>query len=231
MSKSTDDGISWSKPVEITKDVKQADWTWYATGPGVGIQTRGGRLVIPCDNSVAGTKARQSHVIYSDDHGASWKLGGVVGPGCNECQVVELTDGRLMLNMCSYRGNHHRLVTLSKDGGQTWSEPAEDAALIDPVCQASILRYPGDKSHILFSNAASTRREKLTVRLSYDEAKTWPVARELHPGPSAYSCLTALPDAEIGCLCECGNKQPYEGITFVRFSLGWLTGGNDAGGK
>src|SRR5258708_6529105 len=95
VSKSSDDGVSWSKPLEITKAVKRADWTWYATGPGVGIQTRAGRLVIPCDNYVAGTRAKQAHVIYSHDHGASWKLGGVVGPVCNDSQVVELAEGRL----------------------------------------------------------------------------------------------------------------------------------------
>src|SRR5204862_5881817 len=144
----------------------------------VGIQTRAGRLVIPCDNYVAGTKAKQAHVIYSDDHGASWKLGGVLGPDCNECQVVELADGRLMLNMRSYRKSHRRLVALSNDGGLTWSDPADDAALVEPVCQASISRYPGDRSRILFSNPASMQREKMTVRLSYDEGRTWPVARE-----------------------------------------------------
>ena len=101
--KSDDDGAAWSKPVEITKDVKKSDWTWYATGPGVGIQLKSGRLVIPCDNYVAGSKVRQSHVIYSDDGGKTWKLGGVVGPQCNESQIVELRDGSLLLNMRGYR--------------------------------------------------------------------------------------------------------------------------------
>src|SRR5262245_12934459 len=99
---STDDGVTWAKPAEITKDVKLKEWTWYATGPGVGIQLKNGRLVIPCDNKVAQTKARQSHVIYSDDRGATWKLGGVVGPNCNESQVIERSDGTLLLNMRSY---------------------------------------------------------------------------------------------------------------------------------
>ena len=220
---STDDGATWAKPVEITKDVKKSDWTWYATGPGVGIQTRGGRLVIPCDNKVAVTKGRQSHVIYSDDKSATWKLGGVVGPQCNESQAVELLDGRLMLNMRSYQANNRRLVATSKDGGLTWSPPAEDAALIEPVCQASILRYPGAKSRILFSNPASTKRENMTVRLSADEGKTWPAAKVLHAGPAAYSCLTVLPGGQIGCLYERGDKRPYETITFARFPVDWLT--------
>ena len=220
---SSDNGATWARPVEITRDVKPKDWTWYATGPGVGIQTKSGRLVVPCDNKVAGTKARQSHVIYSDDHGKSWKLGGVVGPDCNESQVVELADGTLMLNMRSYQANNRRLVARSKDGGLTWSKPVEDPALIEPVCQASILRYPGEKGAILFSNPASTRREKMTVRLSRDEGQTWPIARELHAGPAAYSCLAVLPDGTVACLYERGEKNPYETITLARFSFNWLT--------
>jgi sialidase-1 len=227
VTRSTDDGVTWAKPVEITRDVKRPDWTWYATGPGVGIQTKAGRLVIPCDNYVVGSKMRQSHVIFSDDRGGTWNLGGVVGPNCNESQVVELADGRLMLNMRSYEANKRRLVATSDDGGVTWSKPESDAALIEPVCQASILRYsglrPGEKSVVLFSNPASTKREMMTVRVSRDEAKTWPRAGVLHDGPAAYSCLTVLPDRTVGCLYERGDKSPYETITFARFPLEWLT--------
>lgn len=229
VTKSTDDGATWAKPIEITKNVKRPDWTWYATGPGVGIQLKSGRLVIPCDNKVAKTKARQSHVITSDDSGATWKLGGVVGPDCNESQAVELADGAVLLNMRSYQANNRRLVAVSKDGGATFSKPVEDAALIEPVCQASILRYPGAKSRVLFSNPASQKREKMTVRLSYDECKTWPVMKELHAGPAAYSCLAMLPDATVACLYERGAKNPYETITLARFSLRWLPTGKDNG--
>jgi sialidase-1 len=225
--KSGDDGATWSKPVEITKDVKAPDWAWYATGPGVGVQLRSGRLIVPCDNKVAKTRVLQSHVIYSDDHGSTWKLGGVVGPDCNECQAVELADGSLLLNMRSYRGKNRRLVAVSKDGGVTFTKPAEDAALIEPVCQASILRAPGATGGILFSNPASVKREKMTVRLSADEGKTWTAARRLHDGPSAYSCLAALPDGSIGCLYERGVKRGSETITLARFSLDWLKAGKD----
>ncbi len=224
VTKSTDDGRTWAKPTEITRDVKKPHWTWYATGPGVGIQLRTGRLLIPCDSKSDGGKVRESHVIYSDDGGTTWKLGGVVGPDCNESQVVELADGAVLLNMRTYRGNNRRLVAVSRDGGETFGKPIEDEHLIEPVCQASILRLPGEKGGILFSNPASLKREKMTVRLSTDEAKTWKFARELHAGPAAYSCLTVLPDGEIGCLYERGEKNPYESITFARFSRQWLTG-------
>jgi sialidase-1 len=219
IAKSTDDGRTWSRPTEITKDVKRPDWTWYATGPGVGIQLKSGRLVIPCDNKVAGTKANQSHVIYSDDHGVTWKLGGVVGPKCNESQIVELADSSLMLNMRSYQANNRRRVALSKDGGLTWTDPVGDPTLIEPVCQASLIRGPAG---LLFSNPASTKREKMTVRTSADEGKSWSAGKVLWEGPAAYSCLSVLPDGTVGCLYERGDKEPYETITFARFSAEWL---------
>ena len=228
VSKSADDGLTWDKPVEITKNIKQPDWTWYATGPGVGIQTKSGRLVIPCDNKVLKTKARQSHVIYSDDRGTTWKLGGVVGPNCNESQIAELPSGELVLNMRSYEANNRRMIARSTDGGVTFSTPVEDKTLIEPVCQASFVRYPGDGPLLLFSNPASTRREKMTVRLSRDGGQTWPASRLLYAGPSAYSCLAVLPDKSLACLYERGEKKPYEEITLARFPREWLEAGKPA---
>jgi sialidase-1 len=225
---SKDEGQSWATPSDITSDVKDPAWGWYATGPGIGIQiTRGkyrGRLVIPCDQKNTG---RFSHVIYSDDHGKSWKLGGKSVEGCNECQVVELADGRLMLNIRNTdKSEKHRQVSFSEDGGLTWSEPYRDRALIEPVCQASILRYrwPAGfgSAEILFSNPASTRRERMTVRMSADEGKTWPFARVLWEGPSAYSCLGRLNDGTILCLHEAGEKTPYQKILLSRFSAEWV---------
>ena len=239
---SDDDGRTWSAPCDITHRVKPSHWKWYATGPGVGIQlTRGshaGRLVVPCDHTepYQGRLPQFSHVFFSDDHGRTWKLGGTVGADTDECQVVELADGRLMLNMRNYHGraggqkdkDRMRAIAYSSDGGQSWSPIQFDRTLIEPICQASFLRYrfpaKGRDGILLFSNPASrTTRHRLTVRLSRDEGRTWPVARLLHAGPAAYSCLTVLPDGTIGCLFESGEKHPYETIVFARFPLTWLT--------
>jgi sialidase-1 len=226
LTRSTDDGATWAKPSDITNDVKDPKWTWYATGPGCGIQLRSGRLVIPCDHTEARTLTFRSHVITSDDKGATWKRGGVLDEKTNECQVLERADGSLLLNMRSYHGKNRRAVAISKDAGLSWSAVTLDEALVEPVCQASLLRYStkaDGRSRVLFANPASTKREKMTVRLSYDEGATWPVSRRLHDGPAAYSALAVLPGGEIACLYERGEKSAYEKLTFARFSLAWLT--------
>ncbi len=233
--KSDDDGVTWSPPVEITQSTKKNEWTWYATGPGAGIQlTTGaykGRLVIPCDHIEKNEKKYYSHIIYSDDHGQSWKLGGTTPQDqVNECEVVELSDGRLMLNMRNYdRAQKSRAVSYSDDGGLSWSAIQHDPALIEPICQASIRRYSFSgtsekKTCLLFSNPASSEaRVNMTVRLSCDDGKTWPVSKVLYAGPSAYSCLTVLSDGTAACLYEMGQDRYYEKIAFDRFSMEWLT--------
>jgi len=235
---STDDGLTWTKPAEITGDAKATHWTWYATGPGAGIQIeRGphrGRLLIPCDHIEAGTKRYYSHVILSDDHGTTWKLGGSSPQDqVNECEVVELTNDRLMLNMRNYdRAQRTRQTAVSPDGGLTWTDQRHAPELVEPICQASIRRFSwpeaGKPGVLLFSNPASTKRERMTIRLSRDEAKTWPISRMIWAGPAAYSCLVVLPGRAVGCLYESGEKSPYEKIVLARFPLSWLEEGTDA---
>lgn len=236
MTHSTDNGQSWSEPVMITDSVKRPEWGWYATGPGVGIQLRSephaGRLVIPCDHRTPEYDCG-SHVIYSDDHGETWQLSSnVIQPGANECQLVELADGRLLLNarMQAERVTGERGVSFSDDGGQTWSELSQESGLADPVVQASLIsvaRESGESS-LLFSNPDVPQkvergpRRNLAVQLSDDGGRTWSIKRPLHPGPAAYSCLVQLPDGAIGCLYEAGERNAYETISFARFPFEWL---------
>lgn len=225
--KSTDGGVSWSEPREITSTTKRPDWTWYATGPGIGIQLGSGewegRLVVPCDHIEGGTQRYFSHVLISDDHGTSWRLGGRTPEhDLNECQIAELSDGRLLLNMRNYdRSRKARAVTWSEDGGESFASRRFDSQLPEPICQASLLRHGSwrvdGRAVLLFSNPASENsRTSMTLRHSTDDGRTWSAGRVLHAGPSAYSCLVSLPNGDIGCLYEAGRSSPYEEIRWAR---------------
>lgn len=238
---SSDGGLTWTNPQELTSSLKNPGWGWYATGPGIGIQIKhgphAGRLVIPAVHSYDDPSGKLrngpfeygSHTIYSDDHGTTWKLGGVIAPKVNECQVVELADepGRLQMNMRSYYELNRRAESVSDDGGESWGAITHDNALIEPVCQASLLRHQFPekkrKGAILFANPASEKnRTRMMVRISYNEGKSWPRELLLHDQFSAYSCLVSLGGRKAGCLYERGQGlggRAYERITFARFAV------------
>ncbi len=219
---STDDGRRWSPGKDITSEVKKADWTWYATGPGNGIQMLSGRfkgrLVVPCDHITAKTKKYYSHVILSDDGGKTWKLGGTTPEDkVNECAVAEIAGGRLVLNMRSYGPVRARQTAVSADGGMTWSHQRVDTALVEPICEGSLASYRKKEGEwaLAFANPASpVARENFTVRLSYDGGRSWTGKCSVYKGPSGYSDLAVLPDGRIASLFEAGVKSAYEGIVF-----------------
>lgn len=226
ITKSLDDGETWSEPTEITDLVKPEGWTWYAVGPGRSIQLESGRFIVPCDHHDSNNGTSASHVIYSDD-GVDWRLGGILGPDTDESQVVQLEDGSLLINMRDLSDEHRRAIARSNDEGLTWTETTRDEALVDPSCQGSLLQTPYG---VLFSNPASNfplLRHKLTVRLSLDGGETWAFSKEIHRGGSAYSALSLLPDGRLGCLYENGILpfRPYDRITLAVFSIGWLLEG------
>ncbi len=243
ISRSDDDGLAWSPPQDITGSILDPSSDYgKVTGPGAGIQTDSGRLVVPFG---LGPEERcRGMIVYSDDHGRTWQAGGRIRSTSTETQVVELSDGSLRLDMRNQNPEekpmHCRYYSISRDGGQTWTEPARDPGLVDVRCQASILRYPfkvppgqegqGRREHrghpILFANPASGYgdRVNMTVRLSWDDGRTWPVARTVHPGPSAYCCLAALRDGRIALLYEGGEGHRYDRISCAVFDLEWLAG-------
>jgi len=230
MTYSDDEGISWAEPVEMSSCCKNPDWGWYATGPGVGIQLKSeefrNRLVIPCNHSytvadekeeVRGGYGYGSHVLYSDDGGQNWSMSEAIAPACNESQVVELSNGDLLMNMRSYNKQACRAISISRDGGRSWSEIRHDKQLIEPVCQASLIAYGRHlrKPTFLFSNPAnSASRTHMTLKASLDDCLTWTGSLLIHEGPAAYSCLCVLPDGRIGIFYEAGEQHPYESMVF-----------------
>lgn len=225
---SNDNGLTWQAPTEITSATKKGNWTWYATGPVHGIQLSKnklykGRLVIPCDHIEAETQQYYSHILYSDDKGETWNLGGSTPQDqVNECTVAERDNGDLILNMRNYdRDSKSRKISTSHDGGITWIDLFNDPALIEPICQGSMLNNDkkGD-NRILFSNPASQKsRENMTIKLSEDGGMEWSKKLVVHQGPSAYSDMVWINREKVAIIYEGGNKSPYEGISFEVFNL------------
>jgi sialidase-1 len=190
----------------------------FATS-GTHSETSRGRYLVPMVVR-DGRKQVASHNAYSDDRGKTWKIGPAIAPMSDESKAVELADGVVLQNM---RNGQTRTVARSRDGGITFDPPEHDAALVDPGCNAGIVRYRRERRDLLvFTNAASTRRENLTLRLSADGGHTWPEGRALHPGPAGYSTVIALRDGSVGVLYECGEKDAAERIAFARFELAWV---------
>lgn len=232
---SDDDGLTWTKPLDITRSTKRPTGaTTICSGPGIGIQlTRGehtGRLIVPFNEGPYGKW--NDYAVFSDDRGATWSYGKNV-PGAmvgsrsqiNEVQMVELSDGSVMLNSRQMAGRKVRKTAISRDGGVTWSSIRDVDELRDPGAMASIFRYSfadnGGRGIILYSGPDSAKRNNGTIHLSYDDGQTWPIRRVLFPGSFGYSVLTRLPDGTAGCLFETSGK-----IVFARFTLPWLTGGH-----
>ena len=230
---SVDDGDTWIDPVEMPPGVKPGEWDEWFHAPGQGIQLRNGRLLIPGYHSLRSPPADQpypySHVLASDDHGRTWHVGDSVAYDTNEARVVELTNGNVLINMRSVQYNERR-ISVSTDGSESWGPVQLDPQLTGAICHASLIRLTDDRRHdrnrLLFANPLSNQidRENLSVKLSYDEAKTWTEGKTIFPGTSAYSDLVVFDDFTIGILYE---RELYSEMVFTRFNVEWLTDGAD----
>jgi len=226
-TRSRDDGLTWSAPINLTDSVRRRDPTWRLlfNGPGNGIQLRDGTLVFAAQfRDAAGTP--HSTFFSSSDGGSTWTVAPAAipaQPATSEAQVAELADGSLLLSMRdesrSGRRAWARYVWNDDRTGGTWSEPW--FTVPDPTCMASLVAHPNGT--LLFSNPNSaTERVALTVRTSADAGRTWTAGRLLDPRRCAYSSLTVLQNGDVGVLYECGDRNPYQTLTFARFPLAWV---------
>lgn len=224
--KSTDNGKTWGGPEDITAQIAKPEWheDFKFITSGRGIQTQSGRLLHTLVNIGKGV-----FLFGSDDHGGSWFLIDSPVKPADESKVIQLADGSYMINSRVNTGEGYRYVHISMDDGRTWKTTPEKQ-LVDPGNNASIIRYSSvkngaDKNRLLFSNSNNTKgRKNLTVRISYDEGKTWSAGRTIYSGGSAYSSMTVLENGEIGVFFE---KDNYQRNAFTSFSLSWLTDGKD----
>jgi sialidase-1 len=222
---SDDDGATWSKPRNITAEVKDPTWRLVLAGPGTGITPRDGTLVFPAQFKDA-ANVPHSTLICSKDQGATWRIGTGVKDKTTESQLVELGDGSIMINCRDDRGGA-RTVAVTRDLGRTWQlHPTDRKALPESVCMASLLRLdlPGQGPHLFFSNPATTSgRHTMTIKVSADEGLTWPERwHTLYDARKGlgYSCLAPADAAHVGVLYE-GLAELY----FLRLPIAELVAG------
>ncbi|MDN5725225.1 MAG: glycoside hydrolase, partial [Propionibacteriales bacterium] len=240
---SADGGLSWSSPRLLTTIAKPGtdkqrprpgDVRSMFASSGAGIQlTSGrhaGRLLQQYSGYVRqedGSEDFQAWSLYSDDHGATWRRGRPVGTGMDENKVVELSDGRVMMNSRDSDRSGFRKVAYSRDGGITYGRVTLDRSLPDPANNASIARLhpdaPADSAEakmLIFTNTASTTdRRDLTVRVSCDDGQTWASERRLRTGDAGYSTATRIADGQIGVFWEADYTND---LRFSRFDDAWL---------
>lgn len=215
ITKSTDDGLTWSGPVNITP-IKKKEWWLFAPAPGHGITLADGTLVFPTQGRDE-TGEPFSNITWSKDSGKTWTTGNPAHKNTTECMAVQLSDGSVMLNMRDNRnrGNEEvngRTIATTTDLGETWTEhPTSRKALIEPTCMASLHKHVYhengvEKSVLLFVNPASvSRRDNITLKVSYDDGNTWPEDKHIlldEYNGRGYSCITSVNDSTIGILYE-----------------------------
>lgn len=218
-TKSSDDGLTWARPTDVTALFKNNsnEWTFHLPGPGHGIQLRNKRLIVPVwhRKDISFPAARRNYgvnCIYSDDHGRSWKSGGDAPVGeFNESQIVEQKNGNVLLigRTISARESSYQAKVISKDKGISWSAELEyDKGLSGSVCDIGLIRYSLKPNIILVSQPADLKKRRdLTIRMSDNDGKTWSAANLLQQGAASYSDLAVLQDKTIICLYGSGNRN------------------------
>ena len=227
---SDDSGVNWSPPqrIRVPRYELPGSSDIYPN-LGSGIQMRSGRLIVPATRRTSGKT--QSFALYSNDHGAEWHAGEVVEAAVNEAQIVELSDGRLLMSVRPNSGGD-RLVALSSDNGEHWTTP--DPLFSSTRVAEAIERYTqegeNDASrnrllHTIPVGGPLGARSNLEVRISYDEGVSFGISRKVYAGYAAYSDLVNIDSDQVGILWERGDTTGYQFITFTLVNRAFLEPG------
>lgn len=227
---SDDDGLSWSEPYEVTEDMRDAEWTSGAPGPGHAIQLEygkhKGRIVVPSYYKVKSPEgvSGASYLIWSDDEGKTWHRSGNSVENGNESTAAELSNGDIYVNsreVLDYDGDVKirckRIFSWSRDGGQTLEAGQYDENLTEPACEASVLRYAPKKNAdwLLYSGPDSFRgRYNFKVKLSRDLGASWLTVYQSPQVMGGYSDMAILPDGSVAVIFESGMEDYRETISF-----------------
>lgn len=229
---SKDSGHTWSAPRDISATTRKPEWTWYGLGSGIGLQLQSGRLAIPAYHNVEGTREFSSHIIYSDDRGESWHLGGDVGGQTGECQIAERRDGSLYINTRNQSGQNwsfrpfgtnappvgpqynQRLTAVSTDAGKSWGKVTTDPQLYEGICQGFV--YCGQRT------SPKTNRSGCSPIPPAPSAAISPfasVTTRAAPGPPRVSSRKAPPNTRVSRACQTASSAVSTNAGRTRISV------------
>lgn len=243
ISRSRDHGRTWSEPERITSSIYGAACPdsvargWFAAfaASGRALQLRDGTLLFVIAVRVGEPfPPLSNYVCASVDGGGSWQLLPTpADENGDEAKLVELADGSWLMSIRN-PAKGHRKYSVSHDRGATWSQPKMWRDVRDPACNGDMMRYTlmsdgFGRNRLLHSIPYDKRRRRrVSVLMSYDEGRTWPVRKTVWKRNAGYSSLTVLPDGTIGLLTEVGDWEKGFDIYFTRITAEWLTDGKDA---
>ncbi len=227
ISKSTDDGKTWSTPVDINPQLFKGRENWITSfaGSGHACQMRNGRIlfVIQVRTDASWGGKLSCYACYSDDGGDTWQASEVPGDyNGDEAKIVELSDGRLMMSIRRRYAGYHRRMSFSEDGGKTWSETTTHYQILDPACNGDIINYSykGNKNILIQTIPFHHKnRKNVSLLVSYNDGLTWPLRQSLVPTGSAYSSITQLADGSLGCFVERNSPLNNGGFDLVFYRL------------
>lgn len=245
MCKSSDNGVTWTAPKDITNqlfgsgcsNVDRKKWYGSFCTSGAGLLGSDGTIYVVAavrETSSTNVNSIGNYVYFSKDNGETWDVSGCVKPDSgNEAKIIELNDKTLLVSIRN-QSKGARYYSTSKDGGKTWSGIGKWNDMIEPGCDGDIIYYTStkdgyEKNRILHSVPNNPNsRVNVSIFLSYDEGKNWPINKSICPTGSGYSSLCILPDGTIGAYTEENYTSEDLSTYFINVSLDWLTDGLDS---